>query len=134
MVMQPPATSAYLRDYIERLKLEAKVLATQSSTKIAAQHDPIETYTHQILGWIRTLSPSQQIQSYTMNSIIRLVNLKGIRNESPSPQHIATALRKAGFQQMRSWKKADRNIRTWRWYAPNFYPLPRGSSEPIPRA
>lgn len=120
MVMQPPAASGYLRDYIERLKLEAKALATQSSTRIAAQKDPIETYTHQILGWIKTLPPSQQIQSYTIDSIIKLVSLRGIHNESPSPQHIATALRKAGFQQMRSWKKADRNIRTWRWCAPNF--------------
>ena len=120
MVMQPPATSAYLRDYIERLKLEAKALATQSSIRITAQSDPIETYRHQILGWIRTLPPSQQIQSYTLDSIIKLVNLRGIHNKPPSPQHIATALRKAGFQQIRSWKKADRNLRTWRWSSPNF--------------
>lgn len=119
MVMQPPATSAYLRDYIEGLKLEAKALATQSPTRIAAERDPIETYTNQILGWIRTLPQSQQIQSYTMDSIIKLVNLRGTRNGSPSPQYIATALRKAGFQQMRSWKKADRNIRAWRWCAAN---------------
>jgi hypothetical protein len=112
---QPPATSAYLRDYIDRLKLEAKASLGAISVKAVQQKSPTETYTHQILSWISELPESQQRQPYTMSSIIKLADLKGIHTESPSPQQIAPALRKAGFKQIRSWKKIDRNIRLWVW-------------------
>ena len=115
MVMQPPATSAYLRDYIEQLKLEAKTLPQKQTMEVTRPTDPIKTYTHQIISWISALPESQQKQPYTMESLIRLANLKGIHTAAPSAQQVALALRKSGFQQTRSWKKADRNIRLWRW-------------------
>lgn len=115
MVMQPPATSAHLRDYIERLKLEARVAPQRSLAKPINPVDPIETYTHQITSWISTLPESQQKQPYGMDSIIKLANLKGIYKESASPQQVAVALRKAGFRQKRSWKKENRNTRVWLW-------------------
>ena len=113
MVMQPPATSAYLRDYIEKLKLEAKTLSQKRTVEITRPTDPIEVYTHQILKWISVLPLSQQMQPYTIDSIIRLAKLKGIHSEAPSPQQVASALRKAGFDQTRSWKKENRNTRLW---------------------
>jgi len=115
MMGQPPATSAYLRDYIEKLKLEARKISAVNSQNIARPENPVDRYTHQIISWISGLPESQQKQAYTMDSIIKLANLKGIYMESPSPQQIAPALRKAGFQQVRSWKKVDRNVRVWLW-------------------
>lgn len=115
MVMQPPATSAYLRDYIEQLKLEAKTQPAKPLVAATKPIDPIEAYTHEIISWISTLPESQQKQPYKMDSVIRLANLKGAHTAAPSVQQVALALRKAGFQQTRSWKKVDRNIRLWRW-------------------
>lgn len=115
MVMQPPATSAYLRDYIEQLKLEAKTLSQRQAVEATRPIDPIEAYAHQITSWILALPESQQKQSYTMESVIKLANLKGAYADTPSTQQIALALRKSGFRQTRSWKAADRNRRLWLW-------------------
>lgn len=115
MVMPPPANSAYLRAYIDNLKLEAEALAYKESARPAGLENPTETYAYQILSWVTSLPESQQKQAYTMSSIIKLANLRGIYTESASPQKIAPALRKAGFKQIRSWKKIDRNIRLWVW-------------------
>lgn len=112
-MMQPPATSAYLRDYIEQLKLEAKTQPVKQLAKVVSSIDPIEIYTHQIISWISALPESQQKQPYAMDSVIRLAGVKGIHTAAPSGQQVALALRKAGFQQTRSWKKADRNTRLW---------------------
>lgn len=115
MIMPPPANSAYLRAYIDKLKLEAEALAHKESARPAELENPTETYACQILSWVTSLPESQQKQAYTMSSIIKLANLRGIYTESASPQKIAPALRKAGFKQIRSWKKIDRNIRLWVW-------------------
>ena len=111
----PPASSAYLRDHINQLIQEATTLEKNEPKKPSFPENPVEAYTHQIFDWISSLPESQQKQAYTMNAIIKLANLKGIYAEFPSPQKIAPALRKAGFKQMRSWKKIDRNIRLWVW-------------------
>jgi hypothetical protein len=115
MVMPPPAISAYLRNYIEQLKLEAKTLSEKKLVEPMKPSNPIETYTHQIISWISALPDSQQRQPYGIDSIIRLANLRGIHTESASPQQVALALRKAGFNQFRSYKKTDRNARLWMW-------------------
>ena len=117
MVMQPPATSAYLRDYIEQLKLEARTLSEKKLVEVVKSKNSIEIYTHQIISWVSALPESQQKQPYTMDSAIRLANLKGVYAETPSAQLVALALRKAGFHQIRSWKKVDRNTRLWVWQA-----------------
>lgn len=113
-MVQPPASSAYLRDHINQL-IEAATLGKNGPKKPSFPENPVETYTHQILDWISSLPESQQKLGYSMTSIVKLANLKGIYAEPPSPQKIAPALRKAGFKQTRSWKKIDRNIRLWVW-------------------
>lgn len=50
MVIQPQATSAYLRDYIEQLKLEAKTQSAKQLVVAAKPIDPIEAYTHEIIS------------------------------------------------------------------------------------
>ena len=117
MVMQPPVNSAHLRDYIERLKLEARVASSRPLEKSIKSADPIEAYTYQITSWINALPESQQKQPYRIDSIIRLAGLKGVYAESPSPQQVALALRKAGWLMKRSYKKADRNARVWLWHS-----------------
>ena len=114
-MVQPPASSAYLRDHINQLIQEATTLERLEPKKASFPENPVEAYTQQILDWISSLPESQQKQGYSMTSIVKLAYLKGIYVDSPSPQKIAPALRKAGFKQMRSWKKIDRNIRLWVW-------------------
>lgn len=112
--MQPPSTYTYLRDRIAQLKMEAEAQNNKPMpTQVA--FSPIEEHYQKISSWIHTLPPSQQVRKYGIEEIISLVGLKGQTTELPALSDVATALRLANFQQVRSWKKADRSKRFWLW-------------------
>ena len=115
--MPPPASYTYLRDRIEQLKMEAKALNKNPlPTKISLS--PVEQYCQKISSWINALPTSQQDRKYGINEVITLAGLKGLHEELPAQADVADALRKAGFSQVRSWKKADRNKRFWLYKHP----------------
>lgn len=115
MVMQPPTTSAYLREYIDRLKQDIPVTSTEKKPTVNQLSTRIEQQTEKISSWINDLPETLQKQSYSIDAIIRLANLVGLYAPYPSPQHVAIALRRSGFRQVRSWRKVDRNRRLWIW-------------------
>lgn len=112
--MQPPSTSTYLRDRIAQLKIEAEA-RNNNPLPARVALTPIEEYRQKIDTWIHTLPPSQQGRKYSIEEIISLAGLKGQTTELPALSDVATALRLASFQQVRSWKKADRSKRFWLW-------------------
>ena len=112
--MQPPSSSTYLRDRIAQLKMEAEA-RNNNLLPARVAYTPVEKYCQRINAWIDTLPPSQQERKYSIDEIINLAGLKGQTTELPALSDVATALRLANFQQVRSWKKADRSKRFWIW-------------------
>lgn len=113
MVMQPPVIFGHLRRQIEQLRMESQSRAsTQQPLKSTNR---IEEHASQIFLWFNDLSEAQKLQPYDIEAIIRLAKLSGYYSPNPSHQHIAAALRRAGFRQFRSWKKIYRNKRLWIW-------------------
>lgn len=110
--MQPPASYTYLRDRIEQLKIEAEAL-NQKSMATQSSACPLEQHRQKISEWINALPTSQQQRKYGIDEIITLAALKGQYEELPAQSDVAEALRKVGFTQVRSWKKADRSKRFW---------------------
>jgi hypothetical protein len=116
--MPPPSSSAYLRDRIAQLKMEAEA-RNNSPLPARVACTPIEEYCQKINAWIHTLPPSQQERKYSIEEVISLAGLKGQTTELPALSDVATALRSTNFQQVRSWKKADRSKRFWVWQKNN---------------
>lgn len=110
--MQPPSSSTYLRDRIAQLKMEAEA-RNNSPLPARVVCTPIEEYCQKINAWIHTLPQSQQERKYSIEEVISLAGLKGKTTELPALSDVASALRLANFQQVRSWKKADRSKRFW---------------------
>ena len=115
MAMQPPVNLGYLRGYIERLKIEARSIAPTSEGNPDKSLSRIAEHAQKISDWINELSDTQKSQAYSIDAIIRLANLTGAYTPFPSHQHVAIALRRSGFTQLRSWKKCSRNKRLWAW-------------------
>jgi hypothetical protein len=112
--MQPPSSSTYLRDRITQLKMEAEA-RNNNPLPVRVACTPLEEYCQKINAWIHTLPLSQQQRKYSIQEVISLAGLKGQTTELPALSDVATALRLANFQQVRSWKKADRSKRFWLW-------------------
>lgn len=110
--MQPPSTSAYLRDHIAQLKMEAEARNNKPSPVPIALNS-VQQYVQKISAWIIALPTSQQQRKYSIDEVIALAELKGQYAELPSQSNVAEALREVGFTQVRSWKKADRSKRFW---------------------
>lgn len=113
MVTQPPANFGRLRRQIEQLRIEAQSRVVERTPANCINR--IEEHVRQISLWINDLPEAQKRQSYGIEAIIRLAKLSGRYSPSPSLQQVAIALRRAGFKQIRSWKKIDRNKRLWLW-------------------
>jgi hypothetical protein len=110
--MQPPSSSTYLRDRIAQLKMEAEA-RNNNPLLTGVASTPIELYYKKIDAWIHTLPITQQQRKYSIEEIVSLADLKGQTTEFPALSDVATALRKANFIQVRSWKKSDRSKRFW---------------------
>ena len=110
--MPPPTSYTYLRDRIAQLKMEAEAL-NKKSLPTQVFLSPVEQYCQKIGSWINALPTSQQDRKYAINEVITLAGLKGKYEELPAQADVAEALRKAGFIQVRSWKKIDRSKRYW---------------------
>jgi hypothetical protein len=117
--MQPPSSSTYLRDRITQLKMEAEA-RNNNPLPVRVACTPIEEYCQKINAWIHTLPLSQQERKYSIEEVISLAGLKGQTTELPALSDVATALRLTNFQQVRSWKKADRSKRFWVWQKNNW--------------
>ncbi len=113
MVTQPPANFGHLRRQIEQLRMEAQ--SRISNLKPSECLNRIEEHVKQISLWVNELPEAQKRQPYGIEAIIRLAKLSGRYSPSPSHQQVATALRRIGFKQIRSWKKNYRNKRLWVW-------------------
>lgn len=119
MVMQPPVNSGHLRGYIERLKTEARAMAEKPKDNSKGSLGRIDVQVQKISDWVNELPEAQKRQPYGIEAVIRLANLSGLYAPHPSYQHIAIALRRSGFIQIRSWKKCNRNKRLWAWVSQN---------------
>jgi len=86
--------------------IKAGAMASQTAKPTPSLNALIE-------GWVKSLTPGQQLRKYGITEIIQLAGLKGRYKELPAKQMVATALYKCGLSQIRSWKKQLRNRRYW---------------------
>jgi len=102
-----------LRQQIERIKAEARVMNSNPPTRQIKPGSLIEKYTHQITEWVASLSTIQKHRKYTLLEIIALSGLVGHYRPRASNQYTGAALRKAGFKSKRVWPAEGPSTRYW---------------------
>jgi hypothetical protein len=107
----PPFIQQPLYKRIQALKDEAKrndrpITHIKPINQSNALYEGVKT-------WCISMTPDQLKRRYSTIEVIQLAKLKGKYKDMPALQHVATALRKAGFEHKRSWTNASRNCRFW---------------------
>ena len=109
-----------MRSYIEGLYRhveqanQARERATQQEA--ASLHGParsrVQPLEQQITEFMRSLPPAQADSPWTMDELV--IRLRGRYHDHPHPQHVATALRKLGWQRRRVYGAQGGGRRYWR--------------------
>ena len=108
----PPFIRMPLYKRIQALKDEAIQRNQAPITPIKPTNQSDALY-EGIKAWRDSMTPDQLKRRYSTIEVIQLAKLKGKYKDMPALQHVATALRKAGFEHKRAWTNVSRNQRYW---------------------
>lgn len=112
--MLPPLVKQPLYLQIRALKDEVLRHNTPPITHTTATSQSDALY-EGVKAWKETLTPDQLSRRYSTFEVIRLAKLTGRYRELPALQQVARAMHLNGFEPKRSWTKASRNQRHWKF-------------------
>ncbi len=113
--MQPPLIYRSVREQIDLLREQALAHVNSKHQAVNTDQKIVDEYTSLIRSWQDQAAPIQKFRLYTIDELIRLINLSGRFRVKASYRYTGEALRRCGFKQKRDWTVAGRNKRYWIW-------------------
>jgi hypothetical protein len=113
--MQPPLIYRSVREQIDLLREQALASVKSKHAAVKTDQEIVDEYTSLIRAWQDQATPVQKLRLFTIDELIRLINLSGRFRDQASHRYTGEALRRCGFKQKRDWTAAGRNKRYWIW-------------------